>query len=384
MKTVLLRAPTLTQSGYGVHSRQIARWLLSRPDIDVKFHVLPWGTTPWYVNPSSLDGLIGKIMHKTVDGNFRADVSLQLQLPNEWNASVARHNVGITAGVETDKCNPSWLSAINSMNHVIVPSKHVADCFKNTGNIAVPLSVIPESYIDEVNAESLPALPSFSTDFNFLVFGQITGNNPNNDRKNTFYTIKWLCETFKDNKDVGIVIKTNSGRHTKIDRNLVKNLFNNLLAECRVGPYPKVHLLHGDMNDQEVAALYRHPQIKALVAATRGEGYGLPILEAAASGLPVIATGWSGHMDFLNHGKFISLDYQLSEVHHTRIDGQIFLKGMKWANPLEEDFKRKILKFKNNPSIPKEWALELAKKIKPLYSFDNIARQYDSVLGDVI
>jgi len=47
----------------------------------------------------------------------------------------------------------------------------------------------------------------------------------------------------------------------------------------------------------------RFPQVKALVALTRGEGYGLPILEAAASGLPVIATGWSGHMDFLKLGK---------------------------------------------------------------------------------
>jgi len=107
MKTVLLRAPVLTQSGYGVHSRQIARWLLSKPDIDVRFHALPWGTTPWHVNPDSENGLIGKIMHKTVDGNFHADVSLQLQLPNEWSTSVGKYNVGITAGVETDKCNPA-------------------------------------------------------------------------------------------------------------------------------------------------------------------------------------------------------------------------------------------------------------------------------------
>jgi glycosyltransferase involved in cell wall biosynthesis len=384
MKTVLLRAPVLTQSGYGVHSRQIARWLLSKPNIDVKFHALPWGTTPWHVNSDSENGLIGKIMHRTVDGNFHADVSLQLQLPNEWNVSVGKYNVGITAGVETDKCNPVWLSAINSMNRVIVPSQHAANCFKNTGHVNVPMDVIPESYIDEISADSLPDLPNFSTDFNFLVFGQITGNNPHNDRKNTFYTVKWLCEVFKDNKDVGIVIKTNSGRHTKIDRNLVKSLFNNLLAECRTGPYPKIHLLHGDMNDKEVAALYRHPQIKALVSATRGEGYGLPILEAAASGLPVIATGWSGHLDFLNHGKFISLDYKLDEVHHSRVDGQIFLKGMKWANPIEEDFKRKVLKFKNGSAVPKEWAQDLAKKIKPLYSFESISKYYDSVLGDVI
>jgi glycosyltransferase involved in cell wall biosynthesis len=331
-----------------------------------------------------MGGLIGEIMKRTVDGNFRADVSLQLQLPNEWSTSVANYNIGMTAGVETDKCNLAWIPAINSMNHVIVPSKHVATCFKNTGNIMTPLDVVPESYIDEINSLDLPNLPSFSTDFNFLVFGQITGNNPYNDRKNTFFTLKWLCEAFKDNKDVGIIIKTNSGRHTKIDRNLIKNLLNNVVAECRKGPYPKVHLLHGDMNDHEVAALYRHPQVKALVSATRGEGYGLPILEAAASGLPVIATGWSGHTDFLGHGKYVSLDYRLEEIHHTRIDNQIFMNGMKWANPLEEDFKRKVTKFRASPTPPQEWAAELAKKIQPLYNFQSISKQYDDLLGSVI
>lgn len=386
MKTVVLRGPSLSQSGYGVHCRQVARWLLSLPGVDVKFHVLPWGDTPWFINPNSQDGLIGKIMQRTVDGNFRADVSFQLQLPNEWDASIAKYNVGITAGVETDTCNPEWLKSINTMNMVIVPSKHVAQCFRNTGNINVPVHVVPESFVDAVlkNDNDLPTLQEFSTKFNFLVFGQITGNNPYNDRKNTFFTLKWLCETFKDNKDVGIVIKTNAGRNTKIDRNIVKNLLLSVVNECRKGPYPRIHLLHGELNDDEVAALYRHPQIKALVAATRGEGYGLPILEAAASGLPIIATGWSGHTDFLNHGKYVSVDYKLEEIHATRVDNKIFMKGAKWANPIEEDFKRRITKFHASSDVPKAWAADLAKKIVEKYSFESVSMQYSNLLKDVI
>jgi glycosyltransferase involved in cell wall biosynthesis len=385
-KTVILRGPSLSQSGYGVHCRQVARWLLNKPNIDVRFHVLPWGDTPWFVNPDAQDGLIGQIMQRTVDGNYRADISFQLQLPNEWDPKIAKYNIGMTAGVETDKCNIAWIHAINSMNRVIVPSKHVADCFKNTGAINVPMDVIPESYIDalELPDEKLPKLPRFSTDFNFLIFGQVTGNNPHNDRKNTFFTLKWLCEAFKNDKNVGIVIKTNAGRNTKFDRNIVQQMLNSALKECRKEVYPRIHLLHGEMNDEEVAAIYRHPQIKALVAATRGEGYGLPILEAAASGLPVIATGWSGHTDFLNRGKYISLQYNLSEVHASRIDNKIFVKGTKWANVIEEDFKRKVIKFKEGSSIPKEWAQDLSSKIKPYYGFKNICCLYDELLQDVV
>lgn len=385
-KTVIFRGPALTQSGYGVHSRQVAKWLLNQPNLDVKFHVLPWGDTPWLLNPSHADGLVGKIMERTVDGNHRADISIQLQLPNEWDPSIAKFNVGITAGVETDKCNPAWISSLNAMNMIVVPSKHVADCFTNTGIIQKPIKIVPESFIDEIKLsdEELPKLPEFSTKFNFLIFGQITGNNPYNDRKNTFFSLKWLCETFKNDPNVGIVIKTNAGRNTKYDRTIVKNMLKAVINECKRGPYPKVHLLHGDMSDAEVAALYRHPQIKALVAISRGEGYGLPILEAAASGLPVISTDWSGHLDFLNQGKWINIQYKLEEIHQTRIDNKIFLKGMKWANPIEEDFKRKVNKFYNSTSIPKEWANELKNKLIPLYDYDNIAKQYDELFKGII
>jgi glycosyltransferase involved in cell wall biosynthesis len=138
------------------------------------------------------------------------------------------------------------------------------------------------------------------------------------------------------------------------------------------------------MSEEEVCSLYKHPQIKAFVAATRGEGYGLPILEAAASGLPVIATNWSGHLDFLSKGKFIPLEYSLENVHPTRVDNRIFMKDSKWAFPKEDDFKKKVVKLKNGYKVPKDWALSLKDKLLAEYSFEEICKKYDEVLGNVI
>lgn len=381
-KKVLLRAPVLTQSGYGVHSRQVARWLLGRQDIDVEVQALPWGDTPWIIDKYCQGGFIGQLMDKTVDPTGKLyDATVQLQLPNEWDPRMGKVNIGITAGVETDRCNPEWIKACNSMSMVIVPSRHSAECFTSTGNVTVPLNVIPESYSDEIRKTERSSIDDLdlSTSFNFLIFGQITGNNPENDRKNIFYTVKWLCETFSNDDDVGIVIKTNSGRNTHIDRKGVTQMFDVLLREVRKKPFPKVHLLHGDMSEAEVASLYRHPKIKALVSLTRGEGYGLPILEAAASGLPVIATGWSGHTDFLSHGKYIDVDYKLSPVHGTRIDNKIFMQNAKWASPSEDDFKRKVTKFRNASTIPHEWAKSLKEVILEKYSINSITRQYEEI-----
>jgi glycosyltransferase involved in cell wall biosynthesis len=385
MKTVVLRSPVLTQSGYGVHARQIARWLLSKPDIEVRFATLRWGDTPWFLDRKAQDGLIDEIMQRSVKPDTKADVSIQLQLPDEWDPSLAPINIGVTAGVETDKCNPAWPMACNTMTTVVVPSQHSKACLVNSGPLNKPPIVIPEAFSDAVLQDDLVQVCDFDTSFNFLVFGQMTGQNAESDRKNIFYTIKWLTEIFKDDPTVGIVLKTNVGRNSLIDRSMTKNLISAVARDSRRGATgPKIHLLHGDLNDGEIASLYRHPKIKALVTLTRGEGFGLPILEAAASGLPIVATGWSGHLDFLKHGKFISIYYQLNELHPSRIDNKIFMPGSRWANPSEEDFKKRITKFRQSFSTPKQWASDLKPIIQQRYSFAAISKCYDDALGEYI
>jgi glycosyltransferase involved in cell wall biosynthesis len=386
MKTVIFRGPALTQSGYGQHSRQLIKWLMGRKDVNLKILTTPWGDTPWLIDRNAQNGFVGQIMDRCVSPEqaTNSDVSFQLQLPNEWDPNLSRINIGVTAAIETDRCNPAWINACNNMHSVIVPSEHAKLSLTNTGRLTKPIHVVHESYIEEIdNVTHNNVFDKFSTSFNFLVFGQITGNNPYNDRKNTFNTIKWICEKFKNNKEVGIVIKTNAGRNTKIDRNLVTSILKHLINEVRVGEFPRIHLLHGDMNDNEVASLYKHSQIKALVSLTRGEGFGLPTLEAAASGLPIIATGWSGHLEFLKLGKFVNVNYNVQEIHKTRVDNNLFMQGAKWAEPLEQDFKSKIEKFYNSNTTPKQWANELQKKIKVSFCQENICKQYDVIADKV-
>lgn len=381
MKSVLLRAPVLTESGYGVHSRQIARWLLQKP-VELSVQTLPWGDTPWIIDPDREEGLIKQLMDRTNVQRPMHDVTFQLQLPNEWNPALGHFNVGVTAAVETDRCNPEWIPCCNRMDIIVVPSEHTKKVLNASGKIEKPIVVIPESFADACAKDVKPIDIDLATPFNFLIFGQLTGNNPKNDRKNIFWTIKWLCDVFKNDSQVGIVIKTNTGRMTKIDKKICTDMFKQILKEARSGPNPKFHLIHGMMTDDEVAGLYRHPKIKGLVTLTRGEGFGLPILEAAASGLPVIATNWSGHMDFMQLGKFVNVDYELKEIDASRVDNKIFMKGSRWAEVVEDDFKRRIKKFRDSSSVPREWAAELQKKVHQSFSFEAVARKWEELLGD--
>lgn len=386
MKTVLLRAPLLVHAGYGVHSRQIAKWLFrvatETHQLDITTEPLPWGKCHLIVDPEAEDGLIGQIIQATNNKKNFYDVTIQLQLPNEWNPFLGNFNIGVTAGVETDKCNPAWIDCINRMDMVVVPSEFTKQTFLGTGDVKVPIVVIPESFPEAFAGSPAPVDLGLSTKFNFLVVGQLTGNNVENDRKNLPYTIKWLADTFANCPDVGIVLKTNSGAQTQLDKRNVQSIFSKLVGEVSKPNGPKFYLLHGHMTDEEMHGLYTHPDIKALVTLTHGEGYGLPILEAAACGLPVIATNWSGHLDFLKHGKYLPVEYSLVEIPESRVDQQIFMKGSKWANPFEIDAKRRLRKFYEGSQIPKEWANELAKKVNDLYSFEAVARTYSTLFDE--
>ena len=383
---VLVRGPLLSMSGYGNHAREVYRWLKSR-NAETKTQILPWGITPWHINPDSLNGMIKDIMEESVGGppqsKVEYDASFQIQLPNEWDPNLAKFNVGVTAAVETDRSNPAWVQNCNQMDLIVVPSEHTKSSLLNAGSINTKIVVVPESFVDSIAEKELPQFDvNVRTNFNFLLFGQLTGNNAYVDRKNTFFTLKWILEEFNGESDVGVILKTNNGRHTSMDRKGCENIIRAVKSEIK-STVP-VYFLHGAMTNDEVAALYRNDKVKALVSATRGEGFGLPMLEASASGLPVIATNWSAHSEFLNRGKWINFDYDLVDIPAGRVDQNIFIEGSKWADVKEDDFKIKLRKFYARPHKPKEWATELSAKILENYSFSKVSRIWDDISNEHI
>lgn len=381
---VVIRAPLLSVSGYGQHSRQVFEAARKIPGSEVFTQIVQWGNTSWNIDTESENGQIGEIMKLSTDKQSGFDVSIQVQLPDEWTTDLAKINIGVTAAVETDICNKAWIDGCNKMSAVVVPSRFTRDVLIRTGEVKVPVFVIPEWFIPEISEPQNPIDITLRTNFNFLIVSQLTAVDSDIDRKNVLNTIKWICETFKDDKDVGIVIKTNSGRGTALDRQITGQAIRSIVAGVRGNSKVPVYFVHGNMTNGEISSLYRHPKIKALVSLTRGEGFGLPLLEAAASGLPVIATDWSAHTEFLNLGKWIKTEYKLIEIPERRVDNRIFVKGSKWADPAEDSFKRKIKKFRESSEMPRQWASDLSQECIKSFSRESILKQYESFFREIL
>lgn len=380
MKKVLLRGPLLTASGYGEHARQFYRWLESREDIDLKVQCLNWGHTTWYIDTNIENGLIGRIMSKT---NFDIekeyfDISIQIQLPDEWDPKLAKYNIGVSAFIETNKCTDAWAKCCNKMDKVIVPSNHAKKGILENGSTNTPIIVVNEPYNPLILEEDKNFNIDFETDFNFLIVSQLTDRDPEGDRKNIENTIRNFCKNFKNNKNVGLVIKTNVGRSTIADRNVTQKMLENIIKTSREGLYPRVYMIHGLLTPNEMSRLYTHEKIKGLISLTRGEGYGLPMLEASVLGLPVIATNWSGHLDFLKN--FTKIDFNLVTIPDSKVDNRMFERFSFWANPKMEDFKQKTELFIKNYNEIKKEAKKEAKNNRTNFS----QGRFNSIMNEIL
>lgn len=392
MKRVLLRGPLLTNSGYGVHSRQVFSWLIKRKDIDLKCQILPWGTNPWILSKKYSNNIIEKILERSIDEKNlliqKYDETYQVQMPEEW-IKLSKKDVGITAGIESNLCNTSVLNHINKMDLVIVPSNFSKKCLEDTAinnkiDLETNIDIVPESYpecFDNVSIDSIRKDLDIKTEFNFLVFGQITNLDFKKDRKNTFNTIKTLIEAFKENKDVGIILKTNIGKNNKLNKKQIKQILSEFLLKHNLQKEKrncKLYIICENLSESELYNLYTDKKIKALVSGTRGEGFGLTHLESARLGLPIITTNWSGYKDFLEDD-MISVNYTLENVN---IDNSIFSKDSMWAKFDEEDMKEKLKLYYKKSDFYIKRSKKLKNKIKQKFCLDNIIKIYNSKVSD--
>jgi len=353
MKKVFIKGPILTQSGYGHHARTVYRALKTRPDLfDIYIQPINWGKTSWQWKDCEERREIDLILNKTIQyinsgGGF--DISLQVTIPNEWE-KIAPINIGVTAGIETTSIAPQWIEKSHLMNKVITISKHSRDTFVNTVYKATNNHTgleqdfkcsVPVEYVSYPVRKVKPKKIDLElqTNFNFLAVAQIS------PRKNVEHLIRCFVEQFKDNEDIGLIIKANTAKNSLIDQQHTLAEFKNLVSQLGERKC-KIYLLHGFLEEEEMAGLYTHPKVKAFVSTTHGEGFGLPLFESAYYGLPVIATDWSGHKDFLykpvkqknktkNKHMFSRLSFQLGPVQKQAVWEGVLQEGSMWAFPEE-------------------------------------------------
>ena len=370
MKKIIVKGPALSQTGYGEQTRFALRCLRSRQDIfDIYLLNTEWGKSNHTIEDDEERAWLISVIQKSAKyiqaGHPVFDISLQVTIPNEFE-KMAPVNIGYTAGIETTKVAPQWLQKCNeTMDKIIVISNHSKDVFVNTIVEAQDQNgnKFPYKLEKEVKVVNYPVRPQnpadveldLPYDFNYVLVSQW------GPRKNFENTIKWFVEENID-REVGLVVKTNSYKNCRIDRDFTQTRLKTLLA-----PYKdrkcSVTLLHGYMSEAEMQGLYRHEKIKAFINIAHGEGFGLPMFDAAIAGLPIISIGWSGQCDYLympekdkkgkikRKGKFMKVDFDMLPVQQEAVWEGVIQADSQWAFPKEGSYKMALRKMQKDHHV---------------------------------
>jgi hypothetical protein len=405
----VISAPPDTYSGYGARARDFIKAIyeLKKDEWDIKIIPQRWGATPWgFIEDNKEEwGWMQEMF--VYDGKLPAqpDVWFQITIPNEFHP-VGKVNIGVTAGIETTVCDPSWIEGCNRMDATLVSSHHSkkvleASTFeekdKKSGTLVrkikleKPVEVLFEGvdlnkyfYIpeDELPSVSLVKdLDSIKEAFCFLYVGHWLQGEFGEDRKNTGLMVKLFLEAFKDKKNKpALILKTSHAGASIMDRDEVLKKLNAVRDSVGGDNLPNIYLIHGDVDDSDINVLYNHPKVKAFMSFTKGEGYGRPLAEFCLSKKPLIASGWSGHMDFLNPEFSILLSGTITPVHPSVVVPNIIIKEASWFSIDPAIATKALIDVYENYGKYEVMGKRQGHKIKTEFSYDNMVLLLGSYL----
>jgi glycosyltransferase involved in cell wall biosynthesis len=219
-----------------------------------------------------------------------------------WLYTPFKKNIAVVPW-ETTKIPESWVARLNTFDALLVPCKQNVECFRDSG-VTIPTELI------HWGVDPNRIGPIQRPERSIFTFGHMGALS---QRKGTDLLVEAFTEAFPTETDVRLINKTSYNTYPYV----VKDKRIKVLMT----PYTPEELIEQFWKE-----------IDCFVFPTRGEGFGLTPLEAMATGVPAIVTGWSGPMEYMDEKDGWLIDYQMTPA--TSFSETVYKEDCgNWAEP---------------------------------------------------
>eukprot|EP00760_Papus_ankaliazontas_P037893 PhM_4_TR8780/c0_g1_i1/m.49513 len=307
---------------------------------------------------------------------------------------------------EFSRIEDAWVHACNTVpDEIWVPSVFVKNVFETSGVHPDKLVIIPEAidvYAFDPNVATRVNLPPHGPNAHWRHWA----NRPYEAAQQNYFkflsNFKWeprkgwevlffaYFSEFSAADEVSLYIMTHiwfpGGPDTYGDKNNCTYLSESVLTFAAsvgfdVNNLPHFAFITEDMSEIDVINSYA--SVDAFVLPTRGEGWGLPSMQALAMGLPTIGTNFGGQVDFMH--PWNSFLIRVDGVEELPVNNPYgwWHEGKRWAMPSVSHTRELLRYVRQNPDHAKRVGRRARKYMKEKFSEDAIAAQIDRRLQHI-
>ena len=301
-----------------------------------------------YVRDVADFGRIGQLLTKLERNECSYRIKILHTTPDQFRKHMEPNKYHIAHFFwETSRVPEVFVEGLKLMNEIWTGSEHNKKALEDSG-VHVPILIFPQATETERPEPKPYKIPEFEGYLFYSIFEWI-------DRKNPEALINAYWQEFQNGEKVGLLLKTYFKDFTQRNKEMIHDAIETLKRRSGLSKFPPIFVYKELMDRHQITRI--HDTGDCFVSAHRGEGWGVPQVEAMLRTKPIISTNYGGVHEFLTQSLAQLLPYQLERVTGMSHSAFWYTEDQSWASVDEKKLREAMRWAYKNPKSAKEMGM---------------------------